>query len=881
MEELQFPSHLVDALADVKNYQFEYRHNTLLAYTKEHVKVVSDFQDILEDSQAPSQIFSKDWLLSPSKEISEARAFTTGIYTVYKPQTRSMLRGWFVQHSICVFKLDCINKEYRIDFSSEIIAHNVITQNNKDYLVVLTRDRVLSYHDITRERTLLKYQLGDIMPNLNLSTGSIFTWDDRNLIVININNTHLVFIDFKQNKLPLVVEYSLPGLVSIHDIHNTKYILLVSKSEDDEFGDVNFYSFQMFNEDEKSSIRSEENNEDKPEELESHIKWAQIIDSCYIPNTSSLLCLVKNDQGMLVLHSVEINVNGDVVSSKEREVDEMELLRGQTNISNGYIIPDSLVLERDLLHYSVNVELFNSDSIKLYTHEFTSEDSKFRQKSIGELFFNTLKVDRNIEDLVITRDSIDTLTNEEVNDLLFTGQVEEICVELLAYEKSHYKHNLTQVKSFIDRKKCEILDIIDSEATIENFSQGMKYVDSLIKLLISCKERRLIEIEENKLKSNSLISTESETRDLIAIDIDLDSLRLIKQRILYMYLIVKHEVKRHYENFKFAIDKAYHSRVLQKQRRYEKTFDVFTRKYIFSNPLFIQIVLKEAGLDKLYPFKSIESLMNLLAQEMSKETMDFIMMYFLLEIYGNELFDSQLGKVMEDIENWEEYYLYWSIDSSFDYVDMPTDLSSHLSPAFKVLIKNWRTVEYPVEVLQAYHELDAENYYTVYRSSLLKTLENQPIHGLSGNLKDLNNKRSRALTILVHNQCVSGNYSQAQMLLRKAESDSCTPAFVLFCYYQIRNARLENILNICKSESQQDCLRHMLSEEKDIIKYFIDPYFNKNNVDKVKKKKKELSKMLFTEKNYEVNEQFHLYKEYLYTKSKENKHLHVNTDKGM
>ena len=61
MEEIHLPSYLIDELEELRNYRYKYaNNNTLIAYDHEHIKIVSDIQRILENSEAPYQSFHKE-----------------------------------------------------------------------------------------------------------------------------------------------------------------------------------------------------------------------------------------------------------------------------------------------------------------------------------------------------------------------------------------------------------------------------------------------------------------------------------------------------------------------------------------------------------------------------------------------------------------------------------------------------------------------------------------------------------------------------------------------------------------------------------------------------------------------------------------------------
>lgn len=154
----------------------------------------------------------------------------------------------------------------------------------------------------------------------------------------------------------------------------------------------------------------------------------------------------------------------------------------------------------------------------------------------------------------------------------------------------------------------------------------------------------------------------------------------------------------------------------------------------------------------------------------------------------------------------------------------------------------------------------------MFRSFLWKLFEtNKEDHPESGWISDLNNTKSNTLSILVYNLCECENIKQAELLLRKTEKDknSTSPSFILFAYYLLKHGKLQYLLDLCMSPSQQEVIRSMLKKEEKIIQHFIDPYFLSKDPKNIMNKKYNISRSAFSHKDEELEDQLNSFLEYI------------------
>ena len=286
MEEIYFPSHLIEELEKHQNFKLKYKNDTVIAFNSEQARVLSDFQSLLEQSESPQQSFHREATIFPTKSISDAFIYNSGVYFTSENSSKGFISRWSGGDSISVHRQDQVSQEFLIEFDSKIIAHSAMaSSDSKDYLIVLTQnENTLSFYDLEDERLVLKYSLSEekLGNNIVIEEASIFTIDFHDIVVIHINKTHLLLIDFKHKKVPLLIDFCQDKVKTVHSILGTPYILIVSEKPEEEYSQTQFHAFKMFKDESKYSICSNEDEVDVPTSLKSIINEEKVLDSCYI-----------------------------------------------------------------------------------------------------------------------------------------------------------------------------------------------------------------------------------------------------------------------------------------------------------------------------------------------------------------------------------------------------------------------------------------------------------------------------------------------------------------------------------------------------------------------------------------------------------------------
>lgn len=115
MEEFHLPSHLIENIAEMNDFTFKHKHNTLLAFNSKMLKVLSHHFHVIGQSEAPLMGFSRVCELTPKNSISDAFIYRSGVYSVHRPQSNSLFSKWTDSSSISMFNLDEIADEYVIN----------------------------------------------------------------------------------------------------------------------------------------------------------------------------------------------------------------------------------------------------------------------------------------------------------------------------------------------------------------------------------------------------------------------------------------------------------------------------------------------------------------------------------------------------------------------------------------------------------------------------------------------------------------------------------------------------------------------------------------------------------------------------------------------
>ena len=185
----------------------------------------------------------------------------------------------------------------------------------------------------------------------------------------------------------------------------------------------------------------------------------------------------------------------------------------------------------------------------------------------------------------------------------------------------------------------------------------------------------------------------------------------------------------------------YKLRKKNKKTIHNKSFNpygIFKKEY----PLFIDLILEEANLSGVYPFKDNHEVFNFMSKNITISTLNFTMLYTILDLFENSNMDIALREEISKIEEWKEYYAYWIADdlmANQDFGDTSKNLSTQalVSQSVEYVVEQG-TIMYPDVLLQAIQSIKYEKEVTNLRAclSLFKDRIN------SENLKNLANEES-------------------------------------------------------------------------------------------------------------------------------------------
>lgn len=84
---------------------------------------------------------------------------------------------------------------------------------------------------------------------------------------------------------------------------------------------------------------------------------------------------MKSEDDNLELYKLKLSVLSEEFDSEMTKLGSQPLSRAESNITSGHILGDSIMIKGFLNQFSVNVELFNGDKIRLRMLEFTGVTS--------------------------------------------------------------------------------------------------------------------------------------------------------------------------------------------------------------------------------------------------------------------------------------------------------------------------------------------------------------------------------------------------------------------------------------------------------------------------------------------------------------------------
>jgi len=209
------------------------------------------------------------------------------------------------------------------------------------------------------------------------------------------------------------------------------------------------------------------------------------------------------------------------------------------------------------------------------------------------------------------------------------------------------------------------------------------------------------------------------------------------------------------------------------------------------------------------------------------------MIYTILDIFGENNLDQKLKEELEGIQGWNEYFAYWAADNLMRHINVDeisnfattNDLASEA--VHKII--NQGEIEYPDVLLQAFQSINLEKQVTLLRgciSLFLSTSQYNISGGYTGNLKSLKINRNK-FPLLIYSHCLSGNYKQAEVLLKLQEKQDMNTdfAFTIYANFLFKKHKGNYLIDSQLSEKQKRIIWNMLENDKNILKYFIAPKF--------------------------------------------------------
>lgn len=64
----------------------------------------------------------------------------------------------------------------------------------------------------------------------------------------------------------------------------------------------------------------------------------------------------------------------------------------------------------------------------------------------------------------------------------------------------------------------------------------------------------------------------------------------------------------------------------------------------------------------------MQELVDFMGQNMSVSTLHFVMIYTLLDLYGEDLYNQPIYDYIQTVESYQEYMAYWYLDSAYENV---------------------------------------------------------------------------------------------------------------------------------------------------------------------------------------------------------------------
>ena len=812
MEEFHLPSHLIKNIDKLGNYKYKYRHNTLIAFDEDAIKVLSHSMTLLEPTEAPSIEFSREIEYYPSKKIDDAFIFRSGVYSINNTASRTYFGKRKYSSNISLFQMDWIDKETKINFDAQIICHVDTTSSTKDdLLIILTDENDLYFYNISIDMTIYKKNISAYLNNEALNSVDMFVADYKDILGVHLNKKTLILFNLNEIENSLVVDSFNNKIIAINMILHTNSIIITIQNIYENEVQIQFNILKMFNDSEQLSVCSEPEQVDT---LECVIDDFLVIDICFLHETNNMLILSKSHDHNINLHLLWIEVIGQEIKPVLTQINSKHLSSVDDHISWGKINHDSIWYSGPG-QFSVNAELFIADKLKFLVYEFSNVNQKQAEKFNPELILNSIEIPEHISNKISNISEIDFSSDSDFDAFLQIGNLEYFGAELLKKDLEQYKYNLAKLKDWLDKKLEEFLSHIQPDDSQHTLKEKLKYLSSLETIYRYISYRRTIEAERNKCLRKMDKLSNSDIKDIQKIDIKAEEVAQIKQWVWYFSLITKHNVFLSFQNKSKSITKVMELKRSSKKSHYSQRFDNIEKKYIHFKDLFIDIIIKESGVEAKYPFESNQDLFRFMTTNVSKNTMDFVMIYFLLDIYGLEVFEIEVGQAIEEVEDFREYLAYWLVDYSYAEYQSLNIISENFNKCLECINHPYsNNIEYIGAILQSFHELSSVRNSKLLGSEFQIFLKEKFSIGSSGNINDLGYYRENDLTILIYNLWKYENYSQAYLILNSKQEDQYfNSAFFILAYSLIKNNRLIDLINYDLTEKQKELLYKLLENE--------------------------------------------------------------------
>lgn len=242
------------------------------------------------------------------------------------------------------------------------------------------------------------------------------------------------------------------------------------------------------------------------------------------------------------------------------------------------------------------------------------------------------------------------------------------------------------------------------------------------------------------------------------------------------------------------------------------------------------------------------------------------MTYLILDVYEWEEMPEEIKQEVQGIQNWQEYFAYWVADrvmmeAHTDKISKASDVKGIATKAVENIIESGNA-EYPHVVLQAFQALGLDKHVSMLRGNIHLFIDNnrsQIVDDSTGDIRDLQNNVDK-LPWLIYSHCLSGNFSEAEVLIWTQEKQKINTdfGFTILAYFLLKKSKLQSLLSMNLSEKQQDVVLKIFKNDPLLTKHFIAPQLENKDISKVLLHNfKKLSQNLDFDPHKEIAESYH------------------------